>query len=55
MTLIRRGYLDVNLTFKIDEISMSSPRSDVVSISNQRTLALTPFCVAVIIFSSNLF
>ena len=26
MTWTRRGYFDVNSTFKIDEISMSSPR-----------------------------
>ena len=38
MTLIRRGNFDVDLTFKIEEISMSSPRGffDVVSTSNQR-------------------
>ena len=36
MTSIRRGYFDVDSTFKIDEISMSSPRGFfyVVSTSN---------------------
>ena len=28
MTSIRRGYFDVDSTFKIDEISMSSPRGE---------------------------
>ena len=38
MTSIRRGYFDVDSTFKIDEISMSFPRGffDVVSTSNWR-------------------
>ena len=37
MTSIRRGYFDVDSTFKIDEISMSSPRGFfyVVSMSNR--------------------
>ena len=36
MTSIRRGNFDMDSTFKIDEISMSSPRGffDVVSKSN---------------------
>ena len=38
MTSIRRGYFDVDSTFKIDEISMSSPRGFfyVISTSNRR-------------------
>ena len=47
MTSIRRGYFDVDSTFKIDEISMSSPRGFffVVSTSNRRKLLypLFPF------------
>ena len=37
MTSIRRGNFDVDLTFKIEEISMSSPRGffDIVSTLNQ--------------------
>ena len=38
MTSIRRGNFDMDSTFKLDEISMSSPRGffDVVSKSNRR-------------------
>ena len=47
MTSIRRGYFDVDLTFKIDEISMSSPRGFfyVASTSNRCKLlySLFPF------------
>ena len=45
MTSIRRGYFDVNSTFKIDEISMSSPRGFfyVVSTSNRRNFCTRCF------------
>ena len=45
MTSIRRGYFDVDSTFKIDEISMSSPRGFfyVVSTSNRRNFCTRCF------------
>ena len=45
MTSIRRGYFDVDSTFKIDEISMSSPRGFfyVVSASNRRNFCTRCF------------
>ena len=45
MTSIRCGYFDVDSTFKIDEISMSSPRGFfyVVSTSNRRNICTRCF------------
>ena len=45
MTSIRRGYFDVDSTFKIDEISMSSPRGFfyVVLTSNRRNFSTRCF------------
>ena len=45
MTSIRLGYSDVDSTFKIDEISMSSPRGFfyVVSTSNRRNFCTRCF------------
>ena len=45
MTSIRRGYFDVDSTFKIDEISMSFPRGFfyVVSTSNRRNFCTRCF------------
>ena len=45
MASIRRGYFDVDSTFKIDEISMSSPRGFfyVVSTSNRRNFCTRCF------------
>ena len=45
MTSIRRGNSDVDTTFKIDEISMSSPRGFfyVVSTSNRRNFCTRCF------------
>ena len=45
MTSIRRGYFDVDSTFKIDEISMTSPRGFfyVVSMSNRHNFCTRCF------------
>ena len=43
MTSIRRGYFDVDLTFKIDEISMSSPRGFFYGVSTSNRRNFFPF------------
>ena len=45
MTSIRRGYFNVDSTFKIDEISISSPRGIfyVISMSNRRNFCTLYF------------
>ena len=56
MTLILRGYFDVDTTFKIDEILMSSPRGFfyVVSMSNRRNFCACCFHSIIFCFG-NLF
>ena len=52
MTSIRRGYFDVDPTFKIDEISMSSPRGFLYVVSTSNRCNFCTRCFHFLTFSA---